>query len=161
VDFSETARGTEGAEAAPSQGRSDQEKAVMLKFGLLGGGALVAVIIIILLIKVLFGGSSTKSATTPGSPQTVQSPATREAVFTITVLEPTRIKVAYSDNSMVFLDGKFPLNRGETRTIRYTKELLVTIQHPDRIRLELNGEAKEVPTSTQMSQFRVPFEAPR
>ena len=164
VDFSETPREPAGGEpSTPAGGRSAQDQAVMLKFMLLGGGALVAVIVLILLVKVLFGGSPAKPASPPAAepPASAQSPASREATFTITIVEPTRIKVAYSDGSTVFLDGKYPLNRGESRTIRYSKELTVTIEHPDRIRIELNGQAKDVPTNAPMSQFRVPFEAPR
>jgi cytoskeleton protein RodZ len=162
VDFSEPARTPEAGEAPAPAGRSAQEQAVMLKFGLLGGGALLVVAVLILLVKVLFGGSSAKPATAAQSETaSAQAPASREATFTITVVEPTRIKVAYSDNSTVFLDGRYPLNRGETRTIRYAKELMVTIEHPDRIRLELNGRAVGVPTDKTMGQFRVPFEPPQ
>jgi cytoskeletal protein RodZ len=163
VDFSETPREAGSAEPAAAGGRSAQDQAVMLKFLLLGGGALLAVIILILLVKVIFGGAPAKPAASsaPETPAAVAQPTTREATFTITIVEPTRIKVAYSDGSTVFLDGRYPLNRGETRTIRYSKELTVTIEHPDRIRIELNGQAKDVPTNAPMSQFRVPFEAPR
>ncbi len=162
VDFNEPARAPESGEAAPTGGRSAQDQAVMLKFGLLGGGALVAVVVLILLFKVIFGGapskpSSSQSAEAPAT----QAPASREATFTITVVEPTRVKVAYSDNSSVFLDGKYALNRGETRTLRYSKELTVTVENPDRIRIELNGRAVDVPTKLPMSQFRVPFEPPQ
>lgn len=162
VDFSEPARAGEGAEPAAAGGKSAQDQAVMLKFALLGGGALVAVIVLILLVKVIFGGSPAKPAS-PAQPETqVSQPAnTREAVFTVTVVEPTRVKVAYSDGSTVFLDGKFALNRGEVRTVRYSKELMVTVEYPDRIRIELNGRAVGVPTNQPMGQFRVPFEAPQ
>lgn len=162
VDFSEPAHAPEAGEPATNSGRSAQDQAVMLKFALLGGGALVVVIVLILLVKVLFGGSSAKpSASSQPETAPTQVAASREATFTITVLESTRIKVAYSDNSMVFLDGKYDLNRGETRTVRYSKELLVTVQNPDRIRIELNGRAVTVPTDKPMGQFRVPFEAPQ
>ncbi len=163
VDFSEPARPPEPGDPAPAAGgRSAQDQAVMLKFALLGGGALVAVIVIILLIKVLFGGSPAKPAASQSETQTAQLAASREAVFTITVVEPTRVKVAYADNSAVFLDGKFDLTRGETKTIRYSKELLITVQHPDRLRLELNGRAIDVPPGVKpMGQFRVPFEPPQ
>jgi transcriptional regulator with XRE-family HTH domain len=162
VDFNEPAQSAEAGATAPAGGRSAQEQAVMLKFGLLGGGAVVVLIVLVLLFKVLFGGSAAKTGpATQTDPAAVQTVASREATFTITVVEPTRVKVAYTDNSAVFLDGKYALNRGETRTVRYSKELTVTVEHPDRIRIELNGEAKDVPTNKPMSQFRVPFEAPR
>jgi cytoskeleton protein RodZ len=162
VDFSEPAGTPETGEAAAPSGRSAQDQAVMLKFALLGGGALLVVVVLILLVKVLFGGSAAKPNASPQAEAPVTQPvASREATFTVTVMEPTRIKVAYSDNSMVFLDGKYALNRGETRTIRYSKELMVTVEHPDRIRIELNGRAVGVPTDKAMGQFRVPFEPPQ
>ncbi len=166
VDFSEpaAAKSEPSEPTAPEGGRSAHDQAVMLKFALLGGGALIAVIVVILLVKVLFASSSTTanpSASNQAAPQTTRATQTREATFTVTVLEPTRVKVAYADNSTVFLDGKFALNRGETKSIRYTQELIVTVEQPERIRIELNGRAVDVPTNKPMSQFRVPFELPQ
>jgi cytoskeleton protein RodZ len=161
VDFSEPAPTSEAGEAAPAGARSAQDQAVMLKYGLLAGGAVVAVVVVILLFKVLFSGSGSKPAA-PTNPTTAATSAqSAEAVFTVTAIDSTRVKVAYFDNSAVFLDGKYALNRGESKTIRYTKELLVTVENPERIRIELNGQMKDVPTNKAMGQFRVPFEAPR
>jgi hypothetical protein len=70
------------------------------------------------------------------------------------------VKVIYPDDNTVFMDGKYSMNRGDMKTIRYTKDLLVTVEQPDRIRIELNGRAVDVPISKPMGQFRVPFEAP-
>lgn len=153
----------EGGAEAPAAGRTAQEQAVMLKFGLLIGGAVVAIIVIILLINVLFfRAPATSPATTDHASTQVTQPAkSNEATFTVTAVDSTRVKVAYADNSTVFLDGKFPLNRGEMKTIRYSKELLVTVEYPERIRIELNGGAVDVPTKQPMGQFRVPFVAPR
>lgn len=153
----------EGGAEAPAAGRTAQEQAVMLKFGLLIGGAVVAIVVIILLINVLFfRAPSTSSATTDHAGAQVAQPGkSNEATFTVTAVDSTRVKVAYADNSTVFLDGKYPLNRGEMKTIRYAKELLVTVEHPERIRIELNGGAVDVPTKQPMGQFRVPFVAPR
>jgi cytoskeleton protein RodZ len=161
VDFAEAARSKDAGESVPAN-RSTQDQALLLKFGLLGGGAIVVVVIIILLFKVIFSGSSAKpvQSAQPTSQPSAQTTQSREAVFTITVVEPTRVKVAYVDDNTVFLDGKYPLSRGETKSIRYTKDLIVTVEHPDRIRIELNGRAVEVPVSKQMGQFRVPFETP-
>jgi len=162
VDFSEAGKNKDASENTPAA-RSGQDQAILLKFGLLGGGAIVVVVIIILLFKVIFSGSSAKPAQ-PAQPipqPTAQSNQTRDATFTITVIEPTRLKVAYvDDDKTVFLDGKYPMSRGETKSIRYSKDLLVTIEHPDRIRIELNGRAVEVPVTKPMGQFRVPYEAP-
>lgn len=161
VDFAEAARSKDTGESVPAN-RSTQDQALLLKFGLLGGGAIVVVVIIILLFKVIFSGTSTKPVQPPQqtSQQNALPSQSREAVFTITVVEPTRVKVAYVDDNTVFLDGKYPMSRGETKSIRYTKDLIVTVEHPDRIRIELNGRAVEVPVSKQMGQFRVPFETP-
>jgi cytoskeletal protein RodZ len=159
VDFADTARSQEAGEAAPAS-RTAQDQALMLKFGLLGGGAIIVIVIIILLINVMFSRSTSKSSA--AAQTTAQVAPSREATFTITVVDSTRVKVAYLDDSNVFLDGKFPMNRGEMKIIRYTKDLLVTIEHPERIRIELNGRAVEVPPGTKpMGQFRVPFEAPQ
>jgi cytoskeleton protein RodZ len=161
VDFAETARAKDTGDSPPGN-RPPQDQAMLLKFGLLGGGAIVVVVIIILLFKVIFSGPATKPAGTPPTTtqQSSQPSQPREAVFTITSIEPTRVKVAYVDDNTVFLDGKFPLGRGEMKSIRYSKDLLVTVEHPDRIRIELNGRAVEVPVTKQMGQFRVPYELP-
>lgn len=151
----------EGGAEAPAAGRTAQEQAVMLKFGLLIGGAVVAIIVIILLINVLFFRSPSSSTANQSGAQTAQSTQSSEATFTVTAVDSTRVKVAYSDSSTVFLDGKYPMNRGEMKTIRYAKELLVTVEHPERIRIELNGAAVDVPTKQPMGQFRVPYLAPR
>src|SRR3954464_659740 len=71
VDFSEPARNSDTGEAPVPTGRSAQDQAVLLKFGLLGGGALLVVVVLILLVRVLFGGSSAKPNTT--SPSEVPS----------------------------------------------------------------------------------------
>jgi len=159
VDFAEAARTKEPAESPPAGRGGAPDQAMLLKFSLLGGGAIVVVVIVILLLKVIFSGSTSPSpATQQAAQQSAKTSQSRESIFTITVVEPTRVKVAYADDSAVFLDGKFPLGRGETRSIKYTKDLLVTVEYPDRIRIELNGRAAEVPVSRVMGQFRVPVE---
>ncbi|MBI2497239.1 MAG: helix-turn-helix domain-containing protein [Opitutae bacterium] len=153
----------EGGTEAPAAGRTAQDQALMLKFGLLIGGAIVALVVIILLINVLFFRAPAKSPAVAGqtTAQAVQPAQSNEATFTVTAVDSTRVKVAYLDNSTVFLDGKFPMNRGEMKTFRYSKELLVTVEYPERIRIELNGEAVDVPTKQPMGQFRVPYVARR
>jgi len=162
VDFGDGTRGPEGTEAAPAGARSAQDRAVLLKFALLGGGALLVIVAVVLLFNVLFSHSPSKG-TTMVSPaaSTASSPsAAREATFTITATEPTRVKVAYQDNSTVFLDGKYPLGRGEVKNITFAKNLIVTVEYPDRLRIELNGRSVEVPTNKPMGQFIVPYEQP-
>jgi transcriptional regulator with XRE-family HTH domain len=159
VDFADGARAAEGGTPAPVS-RSAQDQALLIKLGLIAVGALLAVVAIVMLVKVLFFGAPAK-ATSSASVAAAQVGQSREATFTVTLTGTTRIKVAYLDNSMVFLDGKFARNKGETKTIRYSKDLIVTVEFPDRIKIELNGRLVDVPTDKQMGQFRVPFEAPQ
>lgn len=161
VDFAEAARPKEPTETTTAS-RSTQDQAMLLKFGVLGGCAVVVVVIIILLFKVLFSSSPSKpsQAAQQAAQQSATSTQVREATFTITAVEPTRVKVIYPDDNTVFMDGKYSMNRGDMKTIRYTKDLLVTVEQPDRIRIELNGRAVDVPISKPMGQFRVPFESP-
>lgn len=160
VDFADRERAKEPNES-PAPGRKAQDQAMLLKFGLLGGGAIVLAVVVIFLVKLIFSDSSSSAgAGAQSAAQKSKTVQAHESIFTITVVEATRVKVAYVDDSTVFLDGKFPLSRGETRTIKYTKDLLVTVEYPDRIRIELNGRAAEVPVSRPMGQFRVPVEIP-
>jgi cytoskeleton protein RodZ len=160
VDFGEGNRSPETTESAPA-GRSNlPDQSTMIKMGVIGGAILVGIIVILLLVKVLFGGDSSRPTSDSGSAASPTENVSRQATFTLTIVEPTRVKVAYSDDSTVFLDGKYALNRGETKTIRYSKELLVTVQNPENIRIEINGAAAEVPTKRPMGQFRVPFDLP-
>lgn len=144
VDFSETARAPENGEAASSGGRSDQEKAVLLKFGLLGGGALVAVIVIILLVKVLFSDSGAKPAQTAqnGAATTVQAEAAQTVTFT--ALEATRIKIVQDLTEAVIFAGS--LNRGEAKTFKKQGAWRVTVEDRTKVRLEINGQLKTIPT---------------
>ncbi|MES1194960.1 MAG: helix-turn-helix domain-containing protein, partial [Opitutus sp.] len=89
VDFNETASSPEGGEAAPAGGRSAQEQAVMIKYGLLAGVAVIAVVIIILLFKVLFSGSTAKTSSTQGPAPTVQAEVAQ--TLTLTAIDATRV----------------------------------------------------------------------
>jgi cytoskeleton protein RodZ len=141
VDFSETARAAEGGEAAPAGGRTDQEKAVMLKFGLLGGGALVAVIVIILLVKVLFSGSPAKPAqTAQNTTPTVQAEAAQ--TVTLTALDATRVKIVQDLTETVIFNGA--LTRGETKTFKKQGAWRITVEDRTKVRLEVNGALQTI-----------------
>lgn len=143
VDFSEAARTPEGGEATPAGGRTDQEKAVLLKFALLGGGALVAVIVIILLVKLLFSGPSpTTSQTAQGPAPTVQAEPVQ--TLTLTAVESTRVKVVQDLDGKVLLDT-VALARGETRTVKKLGKLLITVEAGKNLRMEVNGRNYPVP----------------
>lgn len=142
VDFNEPNRTPEGGEVAAAEGRSEQEKAVMLKFGLLGGGALVAVIVIILLVKLLFSGSSAAPQTAQTSTPTVQAEATQ--TLALTAIETTRVKVVRELDGTVLLDT-VTLNRGETKTVKKQGKLLITVEAGKNLRMEVNGRNYPVP----------------
>lgn len=156
--------GSETAETAPRSSGGNGFDPVMLKYALFGGGAIVVVIVVVLLINVLSGRTEprpvapkqTASEDTPAR-TTLEPLNQNEGTFTLIIAEPTRVKVAYEDNSVVFLDGKYPMNRGETRSFNYSRDLIIVAEHPDRIRMEINGGAVSVPPSVKpMTKFRVP-----
>ena len=140
VDFGDATRTTEAGEPAPA-GRSAQDQALMLKFGLLGGGAIVAVIVIILLVKVLFSGSPAKQ------PAAAQPTATAQAetaqTITFTAVEGTRVKVVQDFDGKVLFNGS--LARGETKSLKKQGSLLITVEDRTRVRLEVNGKKMEIP----------------
>ncbi|MDB6166115.1 MAG: cytoskeletal protein RodZ [Lacunisphaera sp.] len=140
VDFGEGSRTTEGGEDAPA-GRSAQDQALMLKFGLLGGGAIIAVIVIILLVKVLFSGSPAKPAAATQPTAAVQAEATQTLTFT--AVEATRVKVVQDFDGKVLFNGS--LARGETKSLKKQGSLLITVEDRTRVRLEVNGKKMEIP----------------
>jgi cytoskeletal protein RodZ len=148
VDFGDAARSPEAGEAAPA-GRSAQDQALLLKFGLLGGGALVAVIAIILLVKVLFS-SGTPAKPAVAQPQAVAQPAqtaadSRENSLTLIARGPVRVKVVRLSDNQVLFPGLVPMTPGETKLIRYSSNLKVTVDDPSKLSIEINGQRKEVP----------------
>jgi transcriptional regulator with XRE-family HTH domain len=143
VDFNEAARAPESAEPAVAGGRSAQEQALLLKYGLLAGGALVAVIVIILLFKVLFSGSTTKPAPSAQGPtSTVLAEAAQ--TLTLTAIDATRVKIVQDLTDTVIFNGS--LTRGETKTFKKQGALRVTVEDRTKVRLEINGQLKTIPT---------------
>src|SRR4051812_12862415 len=134
VDFGEGSRAAETGEAAPT-GRSAQDQALLLKFGLLGGGAIVAVIVIILLVKVLFSGSPSKPAATAAQPSAT-APADVAQTVTFTALDATRVKVVQDVDGKILFNGS--LVRGETKSFKKQGSLLITVEDRTRVRLEVN-----------------------
>jgi cytoskeletal protein RodZ len=143
VDFNEASPAPEAGGAMPAGGRSEQDKAVMLKFALLGGGALVAVIVIIFLVKLLFSGSAAKPSTTAqgSAPATVQAEAAQ--TLALTAVEATRVKVVQDLDGAVLFNGS--LARGETKTLRKLGKLLITVEAGKNLRMEVNGRNYPVP----------------
>lgn len=160
VDFNE------GGE--PGGPTGNQKQAIALKYGLFAGGAVLLLVVVLVLVNVLFTGApkekpATQSTQTAPATPPASAPAAQslEAIFTVTAVEATRVKVATEDNGTVYLDGAYPMPKGQSKVIRYTQDLIVTVENPANIRIELNGRSAAVPTQKQMGQFRVPYAPPR
>lgn len=147
VDFGDSTRSAESGDDAPA-GSSAQDQAMLLKFGLLGGGALVAIIVIILLVKVLFSSAPAKSsANSPPPVATAQAqPAdSKENSLTLIARGPVRVKVTRVSDNQVLFPGLVPMAAGETKLIRYSSKLKVTVDDPSKLSIETNGQRQEVP----------------
>jgi cytoskeleton protein RodZ len=140
VDFTEASRTQEGGEAVPA-GRSAQDQALMLKFGLLGGAAIVAIVIIILLINVLFSHSAGKPGQAAQPTTTVQAEAAQ--TLTLTATDATRVKVVQDLDGAVLFNSA--LARGETKSIKKQGKLLITVETGKNLRMEVNGRNYPVP----------------
>jgi len=145
VDFAETSRAKETAEA-PSGNRPSQDQALLLKFGLLGGGAIVVVVVIILLFKVIFSGPTAKP-TTSNQPSAAQQAAVAQAeppqTLTLTATDATRVKVVQDSDGTVLFNAA--LARGETKSFKKQGKLLITVESGKSLRMEVNGRNYTVP----------------
>ena len=139
VDFGDAARGPENAEPTNPGGRSAQDQAVMLKYGLLLGGAIVAIVVIILLINVLFSRSPAKP---PGQAAPIVQ-AESAQTLTLTATDATRVKVVQDLDGVALFNGA--LVRGETKSFRKQGKLLITVEAGKNLRMEVNGRAYAVP----------------
>jgi len=148
VDFGEAARSTPEPNEAVPAGRSAQDQALLLKFGLLGGGALVVIIAVILLIKVLFSGAPAKPAApqpAPAAAQQAQTADSRENTLTLIARGPVRVKVVRVSDGQILAPGLTPMTPGETKIIRYSSNLKVTVDDPSKLSIEINGQRTEMP----------------
>jgi cytoskeletal protein RodZ len=141
MDFGETARALDAGEAAPA-GRSAQEKALMVKFGLLAGGAVIIIVIIILLVNVLFSRSPAKTAQTAQPPATTAQ-AEASQTLTLTAVDATRVKVVQDLDNVVLFNGA--LSRGESKSIKKQGTLLITVEDRTKVRIEVNGHLVDIP----------------
>ena len=132
----------EGGGESANGGRTAQDQAVRLKFGLLIGGAIVAIVVIILLINVLFFRAPTRPAAHAAGPATtVQADAAQ--TLTLTATEATRVKVVQDlDGKVLFNDA---LARGESKSVRKLGKLLITVEAGKNLRMEVNGRNYAVP----------------
>lgn len=143
VDFGAETRAAD-ADKAASPGGVSNDKAMLMKFGLLGGGALVAITIIILLINSLFFSSPDKPAEQTAQPPaaTVQADPTQTLV--LTAIEATRVKVVQELDGKVLIDN-VALARGESRSVKKQGKLLITVEIGKNLRMEVNGRNYPVP----------------
>jgi len=143
VEFGEGTRPTDGGEPASAGGRSAQDQAVLLKFGLLGGGALVAIVVIILLINVLFSRSPAKTAQSAAQPPVTTVQADPVQTLTLTAIEATRVKVVQDLDGASLFNGA--LARGEAKSFKKQGKLLITVEAGKNLRMEVNGRSYPVP----------------
>lgn len=146
VDFGAEPRKTDSSDTGEKVGGGPaSDKAMLIKFGLLGGGALVVIVIIILLINVLFTGKPAKPAEPAPETPATQIANAKANVLTVIARGPVRVKVARVANAEVLLDGLVTLNAGESRIVRYTDKIKVTVDNPANLAIELNGRREDVP----------------
>lgn len=143
VEFGEAARTPEAGEPASTGGRSAQDQALLLKFGLLGGGALIAIVIIILLVNVLFSRSPAKTAQSTAQPPAATVQADPAQTLTLTAIEATRVKVVQELDGASLFNGA--LARGEAKSFKKQGKLLITVEAGKNIRMEVNGRNYPVP----------------
>ncbi|HVZ65236.1 MAG TPA: RodZ domain-containing protein [Lacunisphaera sp.] len=141
VDFGESARTVEATEPN-SSGRTAQERALMLKFGLLAGGGLVVVVLIILLANVLFFHTPAKPAASVQSPAASVQPEASQTL-TLTAIDTTRVKVVQDLDGTVLFNGS--LARGESKSVKKQGKLLITVEAGKNLRMEVNGRSYPIP----------------
>jgi cytoskeleton protein RodZ len=143
VDFGAEPRKTDSSETGEKVGSGPaNDKAMLIKFGLLGGGALLAIVIIILLINVLSGSKPAKPAPAEQSQApTVQADPAQTLV--LTAVEATRVKVVQElDGATLFNGG---LVKGEAKSFKKQGKLLITVEAGKNLRMEVNGRSYPVP----------------
>jgi len=143
VEFGEAARTPEASEPASPGGRSAQDQALLLKFGLLGGGALVVIVIIILVVNVLFSRSPAKTAQSTTQPPAATVQADPAQTLTLTAIEATRVKVVQDLDGTSLFNGA--LARGEAKSFKKQGKLLITVEAGKNLRMEVNGRNYPVP----------------
>lgn len=143
VEFGEAARATDTGEPAATGGRSPQDQALLLKFGLLGGGALIAIVVIILLINVLFSRSPAKAAQSTAQPPASTVQADPAQTLTLTAIETVRVKVVQDLDGASLFNGA--LARGEAKSFKKQGKLLITVEAGKNLRMEVNGRSYPVP----------------
>lgn len=139
VDFGATeARPAEtAASSSADDARASREKAMLIRFGLIGGGVVAGILLIILLVNVLSGGKSTPAAPAPS----VQADPAQ--TLTLTAVEATRVKIVQDLDDSVLFNGS--LAKGEAKSFRKQGRLLITVEAGKNLRMEVNGRSYPLP----------------
>lgn len=143
VDFGAEPRKTDSSDTGEKVGSGPaNDKAMLIKFGLLGGGAVLAIVVIILLINVLFSRSPAKPAQTaqPPAPTMQADPA---QILVLTAVDEARIKVVQDFDKTELFQG--PLAKGEAKTFQKRGKLLITVSPGRNLRMEVNGRSYPLP----------------
>jgi cytoskeletal protein RodZ len=143
VDFgAPETRAPESTDSAATS-RAAREKALLLKFGLLGGGALVAIVVIILLINTLFSRSAKPGPSNSAQPPAPTVQADPAQTLTLTAIDATRVKIVQDlDGATLFNGG---LAKGEAKSFKKQGKLLITVESGKNLRMEVNGRSYPVP----------------
>ena len=143
VDFGAEPRKTDSSETGEKVGGSPvNDKAMLIKFGLLGGGALLAIVVIILLINVLSSSRPAKPGPAEQAPApTVQADPAQTLV--LTAVEATRVKVVQDLDGATLFNGA--LAKGEAKSFKKQGKLLITVETGKNLRMEVNGRSYPIP----------------
>lgn len=142
VDFGAETR-TADAEKSTASGGMTNDKAMMVKFGLLGGGALIAIVVVILLINVLFSRSPAKPAQQAAQPPASTVQADPAQTLVLTAVEATRVKVVQELDGATLFNGS--LAKGEAKSVKKQGKLFITVEAGKNLRMEVNGRNYTVP----------------
>ena len=143
VDFGAEPRKTDSSDTGEKVGSGPaHDKAMLIKFGLLGGGAVLAIVVIILLINVLSGSRPAKPVPAEQSPApTVQADPAQ--TLGLTAVEATRVKVVQDLDGTTLFNGA--LAKGEAKSFKKQGKLLITVETGKNLRMEVNGRSYPVP----------------
>ncbi len=144
VDFGAEPRKPDSSDTGEKVGGGPaNDKAMLIKFGLMGGGAIVVIVVILLLINVLTTRTPAKPAATVTEPPAPTVQAEPAQTLVLTAVEATRVKVVQDLDGATLYNGA--LAKGEAKTFKKQGRLLITVESGKNIRMEVNGRSYPVP----------------
>jgi cytoskeleton protein RodZ len=142
VDFGPETR-TADTDKSATTGSANNDKAMMVKFGLLGGGALVAIVLVIVLINALFSHTPAKTVQQPAQPPAATVQAGPPQTLVLTAVDEARIKVVRDLDKTELFQGS--LAKGESKSFKKEGKLLITVTPGKNLRMEVNGRSYPIP----------------